>query len=112
MVDIRLESIFDEPLALPLLRQVPGLKRMELLRKGSRLSVQPVTPAEFDIVLGLAAKAEKSTATKTKVTARAPKTSRAQASAPKKSTTKKAADRHGAHPTSKGEKGRRPAAAR
>ncbi len=54
MVDIRLESIFDEPLALPLLRGVPALKKMELLRKGSRLSVQPVTPAEFGAVLQLA----------------------------------------------------------
>jgi predicted RNA-binding protein with PUA-like domain len=111
MVDIRLETIFDEPLALPLLRQVPGLKRMELLRKGSRLSVQPVTPAEFETVLGLAAEAKKSTATKTKVTARPPKTSRAQAGTPKKSTAKKAADRHGAHQTSASKKGRRPAAA-
>ena len=55
MVDIRLESIFDEPLALPLLRGVPALKKMELLRQGSRLSVQPVTAAEFDAVLQLAA---------------------------------------------------------
>jgi predicted RNA-binding protein with PUA-like domain len=54
MVDIRLETIFESPLPLPLLRQTPGLKQMELLRKGSRLSVQPVTPAEFEIVLRLA----------------------------------------------------------
>ena len=35
--------------------RVPALKQMELLRKGSRLSVQPVTAAEFDVVLQLAA---------------------------------------------------------
>jgi predicted RNA-binding protein with PUA-like domain len=33
------------------LRTVKGLQKMELLRKGSRLSVQPVTEAEFNIVL-------------------------------------------------------------
>jgi predicted RNA-binding protein with PUA-like domain len=54
LVDIRLESIFERPLSLALLREAPGLERMELLRKGSRLSVQPVTPAEFAIVLRLA----------------------------------------------------------
>ena len=44
MVDIRLESIFDEPLALAAAaRRCRGSKQMELLRKGSRLSVQPVT---------------------------------------------------------------------
>ena len=34
--------------------KVPALKRMELLRKGSRLSVQPVTKDEFETVLKLA----------------------------------------------------------
>ncbi len=54
MVDIRLEAIFEQPLPLALLRETPGLEQMELLRKGSRLSVQPVTPAQFEIVLRLA----------------------------------------------------------
>jgi predicted RNA-binding protein with PUA-like domain len=54
MVDIRFESKFDEPLPLATLRDVPALAKMELLRKGSRLSVQPVTKAEFDAVLKLA----------------------------------------------------------
>jgi predicted RNA-binding protein with PUA-like domain len=51
MVDIQLDRIFAEPLGLDQLRTVKGLQKMELLRKGSRLSVQPVTEAEFDIVL-------------------------------------------------------------
>jgi predicted RNA-binding protein with PUA-like domain len=54
MVDIRLERIFEQPLTLTRLRTVPALKNMELLRKGSRLSVQPVQKAEFDTVLKLA----------------------------------------------------------
>jgi predicted RNA-binding protein with PUA-like domain len=53
MVDIRLESIFDEPLPLEQLRTVPALAGMELLRRGSRLSVQPVAKAEFETILRL-----------------------------------------------------------
>jgi predicted RNA-binding protein with PUA-like domain len=54
MVDIQLDEIFAEPLPLEKLRSVAALKEMELLRKGSRLSVQPVRKAEFDAVLKLA----------------------------------------------------------
>ena len=54
MVDIRLEQIFDQPLPLSQLRGIAALKEMELLRKGSRLSVQPVRKSEFDAVLKLA----------------------------------------------------------
>jgi len=54
MVDIKLVRVFDQPIPLDRLRQVPGLKRMELLRRGSRLSVQPVRPEEWAIVLKLA----------------------------------------------------------
>lgn len=54
MVDIKLVRVFRSPIPLDRLRQEPGLKRMELLRKGSRLSVQPVRPEEWKIVLELA----------------------------------------------------------
>jgi len=54
MVDIRLVEVFAKPLPLDTLRASPELKKMELLRRGSRLSVQPVTPAEFACVLKLA----------------------------------------------------------
>jgi predicted RNA-binding protein with PUA-like domain len=54
MVDIKLVRVFDRPIPLERLRQEPGLKKMELLRRGSRLSVQPVRPEEWKIVLGLA----------------------------------------------------------
>jgi len=54
MVDIQLEQIFAEEIPLDKLRQVTALKDMELLRKGSRLSVQPVRKKEFDTILKLA----------------------------------------------------------
>ena len=54
MVDIKLVRVFPAAIPLDRLRQEPGLKRMELLRKGSRLSVQPVRPEEWKIVLKLA----------------------------------------------------------
>lgn len=56
MVDIQLERVFPRPLPLAELRKSPALKQMELLRKGSRLSVQPVRPGEFEAILKLANK--------------------------------------------------------
>jgi predicted RNA-binding protein with PUA-like domain len=56
MVDIQLDQVFAEPLALETLRGVKALAKMELLRKGSRLSVQPVRKEEFDVILKLAKK--------------------------------------------------------
>jgi predicted RNA-binding protein with PUA-like domain len=54
MVDLALDQVFAQPLALASLRTVPALAKMELLRKGSRLSVQPVRPGEFAAILKLA----------------------------------------------------------
>jgi predicted RNA-binding protein with PUA-like domain len=54
MVDVALVRKFPRPLPLDELRRQAGLRRMELLRKGSRLSVQPVTPAEWATILKLA----------------------------------------------------------
>jgi len=53
-VDLRAVAPFRKPLALPELRGVKGLEKMELLRKGSRLSVMPVTPKEWAVVTALA----------------------------------------------------------
>ena len=50
MVDIKLVEIFDEPIGLETLRGMKKLEKMELLRKGSRLSVQPVRKNEFDAI--------------------------------------------------------------
>ena len=54
MVDIRLVRIFRTPIPLDRLRKDRTLKRMELLRKSSRLSIQPVRPEEWAVVLKLA----------------------------------------------------------
>jgi predicted RNA-binding protein with PUA-like domain len=54
MVDIRYRQKFKTDLSLDRLRQEPKLKSMVLLRKGSRLSVQPVTEGEWAVVLKLA----------------------------------------------------------
>ena len=51
MVDIRLIRKFAEPLSLESLRKMSGLEKMELLRKGSRLSVQPVREQEWKIII-------------------------------------------------------------
>jgi len=59
MVDIRFVRQFVETITLDELRQVPGLESMELLRKGSRLSVQPVSPGEWEIISKLADRKEK-----------------------------------------------------
>lgn len=116
MVDIRLESIFDQPLALPQLRPVPGLKHMELLRKGSRLSVQPVTAEEFEIVLELAAEGEKPTGVKSATKTSATKSKLAKVIAPKKSvvksTSKSAAAKPSATKPRAAKKSQRSAAAR
>jgi predicted RNA-binding protein with PUA-like domain len=53
-VSIRAVRAIDPPLGLPLLRTVPALGGMELLRKGSRLSIQPVGAAEWRAILELA----------------------------------------------------------
>jgi len=49
-VDIRAVRRFPRFLSLAELRRIAALDGMELLRRGSRLSVQPVTPAEWDAV--------------------------------------------------------------
>lgn len=54
MVDLKLEQAFESPLLLKELRGVAALNDMELLRQGSRLSVQPVRKGEFEAILKLA----------------------------------------------------------
>lgn len=53
MVDIRHVRRFSRPLTLDQLRRETKLKKMVLLRKGSRLSVQPVSPKEWEHILSL-----------------------------------------------------------
>jgi predicted RNA-binding protein with PUA-like domain len=53
MVDLQFESAFTPPITLDKLKQTSGLEEMMLLRKGSRLSVQPVTAQEWEIVCNI-----------------------------------------------------------
>ncbi len=53
MVDVRLNKVLRTPLSLESLRGVKGLGKMELLRRGSRLSVQPVRESEWKIIVRL-----------------------------------------------------------
>lgn len=56
MVDVKFVEAFSEILSLEKLRGIPALKNMVLLQKGSRLSVQPVTAAEWQAVIACAHK--------------------------------------------------------
>ena len=57
MVDVEYVEPLAHPVTLARMRAEPRLFGMQLLKKGSRLSVQPVMPHEWAIVLELAGKA-------------------------------------------------------
>ena len=75
----------------------PALAKMELLRKGSRLSVQPVTAAEFEKVLELAgactAKGTKNTKKRGSKTARGASLAASQGGRPRKAVAAKPANK-------------------
>jgi predicted RNA-binding protein with PUA-like domain len=54
MPDVRFVEKFGRMVTLAELRETPGLDGMVLLRRGSRLSVQPVSDKEWEIVEELA----------------------------------------------------------
>jgi len=54
MVDLKYRETFNTSLSLDRLRKEEQLKKMVLLRKGSRLSVQPVTESEWALIMKLA----------------------------------------------------------
>ncbi len=54
MVDVRLVRKFPRIIALDELKRTPGLENMLVIQRAMRLSVQPVTEAEWRIVLTLA----------------------------------------------------------
>ena len=56
VVDVRAVKKLPRMVTLEELRTVRGLENMVLLRKGSRLSVQPVSAEEWKIITGLASK--------------------------------------------------------
>lgn len=51
MVDVKLKKKFSGIISLKDLRNMPALKDMTLLRKGSRLSIQPVSATEWKAIL-------------------------------------------------------------
>jgi predicted RNA-binding protein with PUA-like domain len=59
MVDVGYVGRFKEVVPLATLKETKGLEKMKVVQKGSRLSVQPVTKAEYDIVVKLGRKTGK-----------------------------------------------------
>jgi predicted RNA-binding protein with PUA-like domain len=59
MVDIRFVERFPEIIPLATLKETRGLEKMVVNQKGSRLSVQPVTKPEFEIVRRLGRRGKK-----------------------------------------------------
>jgi predicted RNA-binding protein with PUA-like domain len=53
-VDVQFESELPTIVTLAEMKTMAALKNMVLIRKGMRLSVQPVEPAEFDAILARA----------------------------------------------------------
>ena len=53
-VDVAFERKFNEMISLGKLRKTKGLEKMGVLRKGNRLSVQPVTEREWKIICSVA----------------------------------------------------------
>jgi len=54
MVDIKFVKKFRNVVPLETLKKTKGLENMLVTKKGMRLSIQPVTKAEYDIVVKLA----------------------------------------------------------
>ena len=54
MVDVKAVRPLERPVSLAELKENPALASMMVTRKGARLSIQPVTPAEFREVLSMA----------------------------------------------------------
>lgn len=53
MVDIRFVKKFPHVVSLETLKKTRGLEKMTVVKRGTRLSVQPVTKSEYDIVVKL-----------------------------------------------------------
>jgi predicted RNA-binding protein with PUA-like domain len=54
MVDVRLVKKFKRLISLEELKQQPSLKNMLVTRKGSRLSITPVTAKEWEVIVKMA----------------------------------------------------------
>ncbi len=56
VVDVQLVERFDRILTLAELKSTRGLEEMMVCRRGARLSIQPVRPEEWKLILRLAGK--------------------------------------------------------
>lgn len=54
MVEVKFKEKFDRVIPLKELKEQPALKDMTILKKGNRLSITPVSPADFNYILDLA----------------------------------------------------------
>lgn len=53
MVDVGYVGTFKAPITLVTLKDTPGLEHMLVIQRGSRLSVQPVSRQEWDLILAM-----------------------------------------------------------
>lgn len=53
MVDVKFVKEFPRLVTLEEMKTAPGLESMMVIKRGMRLSIQPVSPEEFEIVLKL-----------------------------------------------------------
>lgn len=54
MVEVRLVERFPAVVTRQVLAEAPGLESMLVMKRGMRLSIQPVKPEEYEIVIALA----------------------------------------------------------
>ena len=52
-VDVRAVRKLPKAVPLPLIRETPALRKMALVQRGQRLSVQPVAASEYEAILAL-----------------------------------------------------------
>ncbi len=50
-VDVRFVGKFPLPVSIDQMREMPALEELPLLRRGNRLSIQSVTPAQFKAII-------------------------------------------------------------
>lgn len=53
LVDVKAMEILKKPVTREVMKNAPQLKDMMVLKKGARLSVQPVSPEEFKVICRL-----------------------------------------------------------
>ena len=51
MVDVKFVQKFSNLISLEMLREIEGLQQMAVLKKGARLSIQPVQKNEYNLIM-------------------------------------------------------------